>query len=95
VRSISQGLYNGLIELFAIGTDGQVYSQKFDTSGNKLAGFALVAPGAVKSATATLLPGSPALFAVGMDSQIYKLNLSNSTGDALGGYAATGSGAIS
>ena len=37
---------------------------------------------------------SEPLFAVGSDNQVYKLNLNNATGDAVGGYTATGSGAI-
>ena len=34
------------------------------------------------------------LFVVGSDNQVYKLNLNNATGNAVGGYTATGSGAI-
>lgn len=84
---------NGLsTEVFVIGLDDQLYSQKFQSDGATDNGYAAASGGQLKSAFAWNLPGlPPVVFAIGLDSQILERQFDGS-GNLLGGYIPTDSG---
>ncbi len=61
-----------VIQLFVIGTDGQVYVHQFDHNGNPVGGYAPI-PGVVKAIAAghAQSGSSPLLFVIGTDSKVY------------------------
>ena len=93
-------------ELFAIGLDDQVYTQKFNASGTSAGGYALTRPGQVRSVsvgnitTETPAPPNsirwditPEMFAVGTDDQVYAMTF-NSSGDPVSGYFLAAAGQV-
>jgi len=81
--------------LFAVGTDHQLYEQKFDASGNPTSpGYTKAAYGDFKQTILTQnASGSPLLFAVGQDDQIYGLRM-DPTGAPAGGLFKVDYGAV-
>ena len=83
------------LSLFLIGSDRQVYIEKFDTNLDLLSGPSLVQAGAAGNAlSAVTLPNNaPVAFLVGLDSQVYKATFDPS-GNLLTGFALTQAGSV-
>lgn len=80
--------------VFVIGQDGQVYSQKFDASGQSSSEYVLTQPGAVQA----LAVGRDAsqrteLFVIGGDNQVYAQKF-DAAGNSASGYFLAGAGAV-
>jgi hypothetical protein len=82
-------------ELFVIGMDGQVYGQKFDSTGKLLGNYSLTTPGTVNGIIAWTSSGlpRPIVLALGTDDRLYEQTFDNN-GNSTGGYQATGSGQV-
>src|SRR5207248_10389416 len=83
------------IELFVIGLDDQVYTQRFDQLGQSFHRYDATAPGAVNALLTGNLPvtTSPFLFVLGKDKQIYTQPI-DVGGNSTGGYVSTRSGPV-
>lgn len=83
------------LNLFLIGSDNQVYSEKFDTHLNLISGAALVQLGALGTTlSAVELPtGAPVAFLLGLDNQVYKATF-NTAGNLISGFTLTQPGAV-
>ncbi len=85
---------NPLEEVFVIGTDGQVYGQKFDAAGNPLGGYFLIGPGQVLSLSVGHDDaGRPEVFAIGLDHQVYAHQF-DAAGNPTGTYFLTQAGQV-
>jgi hypothetical protein len=90
-------------ELFVLGLDHQVYAQTFDSTGGSTSGYALVAPGQVKSFALGRLQlvsnlgavqsDQPRLFAIGLDDQVYAQTFDQS-GNSTSPYTLTAPGRV-
>ena len=85
---------NPLEEVFVIGTDGQVYGQRFDAAGNPMGGYFLIGPGQAQSLSVGHdAAGRPEVFVVGLDHQVYAHQF-DAAGNPAGNYFQTQPGQV-
>jgi hypothetical protein len=78
--------------VFAIGTDDQVYIQKFDFFGNSTGGYIRVGPGSVKAMAVGHDPlGNPELFVIAQNDAVYGMKF-DVFDNPVGGYFLAASG---
>jgi hypothetical protein len=98
VQSIAVGsvVQSGAVfvsQLFVIGLDSQVHTQKFDFNGTSTGMYALSSPGQVKAMSVSADFSTYGLFVIGLDDQVYEQK-QNVDGTASGGYFLTTAGAV-
>src|SRR5262249_17408328 len=80
-------------QLFVIGLDSQVYTQKFDFNGTSTGIYTLSSPGQVKAMSVSADFPTYGLFVIGLDDQVYEQKM-NVDGPASGGYFLTTAGGV-
>ena len=96
IASVSSGTdSSGNPLMFAIGTDNQLYEQRFDASGNATSpSYVKAAYGDFKQTFLTHNAyGNPLLYAIGQDNQVYGLQM-DPTGTPVGGLFKVGYGPV-
>jgi uncharacterized protein YkwD len=80
--------------MFVLGTDNQVWVQRFNSAGNSLGGYYLGAAGTVQQMAAGRDGnGNPELFVIGLDNQVYRERF-DANDNPIGGYGLTRAGQV-
>jgi hypothetical protein len=80
--------------VFGIGIDGQAHSARFDTNGDQVNGWVLVAPGQFRSlAAGEFGAGQPELFGIGPDNRVYGARF-DPNGNLINGWFVVAPGAF-